>query len=507
MSLPRIRLYVADFDDPPVMTDPEVGQLILDRVGDGDAPEGMYSMLLVAGDYARIWAARAPEFREELLARADQLYRRAARDTQGRFYTTPEDEGGLPNPALADLERRLDELATDVSTLQVDELADLANHYTKMEQDQRDRGQDTLIGEKASQSALDAEEAAREAADNALSTRVDGKADTTALDDYRTEADQDLIDGAEATARSEADNILSGRIDAEERTRGAADTRLEGFINSLQTEVQTDRTAAQAIGRIANANRQSIVDVNVRIDDLPSGGTTDLSAYRTSSDQDIIDNRHTQGILLARQEASTADGKAVAAQEDADDAQARLDAVEANGWVTNDRLSSEVAGRFITAAQAQAISDNSAAIAALPPTTIADPVVSPDYWVDDNAARTFTVHFDAAALALTGAAKVRLVIQGNTRTVNVAANQHTYDFTFDATSSTNISGARRVGQTVRADTFVLDASDAQLHHVIGLLRVVAEAPSGGVQVVELANEAAYTALAVKDPNTIYYVAA
>ena len=102
---------------------------------------------------------------------------------------------------------------------------------------------------------------------------------------------------------------------------------------------------------------------------------------------------------------------------------------------------------------------------------------------------------------------MRLVIQGNTRTVNVAANQHTYDFTFDATSSTNISGARRVGQTVRADTFVLDASDAQLHHVIGLLRVVAEAPSGGVQVVELANEAAYTALAVKDPNTIYYVAA
>ena len=41
----------------------------------------------------------------------------------------------------------------------------------------------------------------------------------------------------------------------------------------------------------------------------------DLSAYRTAVDQDIIDNRHTQGILLARQEAATADGKAVAAQE------------------------------------------------------------------------------------------------------------------------------------------------------------------------------------------------
>ena len=43
--------------------------------------------------------------------------------------------------------------------------------------------------------------------------------------------------------------------------------------------------------------------------------TIDLSAYRTAIDQNIIDNRHTQGILLARQEAATADGKAVAAQE------------------------------------------------------------------------------------------------------------------------------------------------------------------------------------------------
>ena len=57
-------------------------------------------------------------------------------------------------------------------------------------------------------------------------------------------------------------------------------------------------------------------------------GTADLTGYRTAAAQDIIDNRHTQGILLARQEARTADGKAVAAQEDADDAQSRLTILE-----------------------------------------------------------------------------------------------------------------------------------------------------------------------------------
>ena len=111
--------------------------------------------------------------------------------------------------------------------------------------------------------------------------------------------------------------------------------------------------------------------------------------------------------------------------------------------------------------------------------TIADPVIEPEYWIDNNDAHTFTVHFDAAALALTGAAKVRLTIQGNPVTVNVASNQHTYAFTFNATASTNISNARSVGQTVRADTFVLDSSDAELYHVIGLLRVVDAAPSAG----------------------------
>ena len=64
------------------------------------------------------------------------------------------------------------------------------------------------------------------------------------------------------------------------------------------------------------------------------GGTADLSAYRTSADQDIIDDRHTQGVLLARQEARTADGKAVAAQETAGDNADEIDDLQAEAATT-----------------------------------------------------------------------------------------------------------------------------------------------------------------------------
>ena len=198
-----------------------------------------------------------------------------------------------------------------------------------------------------------------------------------------------------------------------------------------------------------------------------------------TADQALAISRAGQGVLLARQEAREADGKATVAQEQNAGQDTRLEVIEDDGWVTDVRLAQEVKDQFITAEQAAAITANSDAIAALPPVTIADPIIEPAYWVDDNEARTVAVHFDDAALALTGAAKVRLTIQGNSVTVNIAADQHTYEFAYNATASTNISNARRVGQTVRADTFVLDSSDNQLYHVIGLLRVVAEAPGSG----------------------------
>ena len=81
-----------------------------------------------------------------------------------------------------------------------------------------------------------------------------------------------------------------------------------GNIAELQTEVST---ASQSIA----GNEARITTAEGKITTLENRPSGDLSAYRTSADQDIIDNRATQGILLARQEARAADGKAVAAQD------------------------------------------------------------------------------------------------------------------------------------------------------------------------------------------------
>ena len=208
------------------------------------------------------------------------------------------------------------------------------------------------------------------------------------------------------------------------------------------------------------------------------GSDVDLSAYRTSALQDIIDNRHTAGVLLARQEASTADEKAIAAQEDADDALAALDDKQATLTALTEvpGLQAALDAKQATPVPIGDVTGLQASLDALAPSTIVDPAIEPSYWVDINDARIFTVHFDSRALALDGATKVRLVIQGNPVTVNIAAEQHTYNFAFDATASANISRARRVGQTVRTDFYVLNAADAILYHVIGFIRVLATAP-------------------------------
>ena len=205
----------------------------------------------------------------------------------------------------------------------------------------------------------------------------------------------------------------------------------------------------------------------------------DISGYRTAANQDIIDNRHTAGILLARQEAATADGKAVAAQEDADNALLGLGDKQATLTALADvpGLQAALDAKQATPVAIADVTGLQAALDATPTPTIADPVIEPSYWVDTGDARAFTVHFDAAALALAGASKVRLTIQGISVTVNVAANQHTYNFAFNAQNSLTISTAIQAAQTVRADTFVLDSGDAQLYHTIGILRVVADEPN------------------------------
>ena len=264
----------------------------------------------------------------------------------------------------------------------------------------------------------------------------------------------------------------SSTVELEVFQLGTTKRTARNLLSAGEVKFTFQITTAEMSAIFRDASRQAIESAFVEFQ-VGLGRATEnnvLASYfenlvgtGLTADQALAIQRAGQGVLLARQEAREADGKATVAQEQNAGQDTRLEAIEDDGWVTNVRLAQEVKD----------------AIAAVPPVTIADPVIEPEYWVDDNEARTYAVHFDAAALALTGATKVRLTIQGNSVTVNIAADQHTYEFAYDATASANISNARRVGQTVRADTFVLDASDNQLHHVIGLLRVVAEAPGGG----------------------------
>lgn len=118
----------------------------------------------------------------------------------------------------------------------------------KIDQNTADLGterEERMAADKALQDALDAEEAARTAADAALGVRIDTEiaerkaADKTLQDNITAEAtaraEADTALGAridkEVTDRTNADNALGTRIDNEEDAREAADTTLQDNIN------------------------------------------------------------------------------------------------------------------------------------------------------------------------------------------------------------------------------------------------------------------------------------
>jgi hypothetical protein len=122
----------------------------------------------------------------------------------------------------------------------------------KIDQNTADLGterEERKAADKALQDALDAEEAARTAADAALGVRIDTEiaerkaADKTLQDNITAEAtaraEADTALGAridkEVTDRTNADNELGTRIDNEEDAREAADTTLQDNIDAEET--------------------------------------------------------------------------------------------------------------------------------------------------------------------------------------------------------------------------------------------------------------------------------
>ena len=159
----------------------------------------------------------------------------------------------------------------------------------KIDQNTADLGterEERKAADKALQDALDAEEAARTAADAALGVRIDTEiAERKAADKTL----QDNID-AEETARTEADTALGARIDKEIQDRTNADNALgtriddeEDAREAADTQLQTNITAEETARKAADKTLQDNIDatnahtINThRLDSNPVLNGTDI---------------------------------------------------------------------------------------------------------------------------------------------------------------------------------------------------------------------------------------
>ena len=177
----------------------------------------------------------------------------------------------------------------------------------KIDQNTADLGterEERKAADKALQDALDAEEAARTAADTALGVRIDTEiaerksADKTLQDNIdaekyaRTQEDTRLnarID-KEVTDRTNADNELGTRIDNEEDAREAADTTLQDNIDAEETaRTEADTTLQDNI----DATNAHTINTH-RLDSNPVLNGTDIkldgyekNAGTTPTDLDV----------------------------------------------------------------------------------------------------------------------------------------------------------------------------------------------------------------------------
>lgn len=159
----------------------------------------------------------------------------------------------------------------------------------KIDQNTADLGterEERKAADKALQDALDAEEAARTAADTALGVRID-----TEIAE-RKSADKTLQDNidAEETARTEADTALGVRIDKEIQDRTNADNALgtriddeEDAREAADTQLQTNITAEETARKAADKTLQDNIDatnahtINThRLDSNPVLNGTDI---------------------------------------------------------------------------------------------------------------------------------------------------------------------------------------------------------------------------------------
>lgn len=176
-------------------------------------------------------------------------------------------------------------LETEIAARKAEDIR-LEAKIDKNSTDLATEAEERKAADKALQDALDAEEAARTAADAALGVRID-----TEIAE-RKAADKTLQDNitAEETARTEADTALGARIDKEIQDRTNADNALgvriddeEDAREAADTQLQTNITAEETARKAANKTLQDNIDatnahtINThRLDSNPVLNGTDI---------------------------------------------------------------------------------------------------------------------------------------------------------------------------------------------------------------------------------------
>lgn len=176
-------------------------------------------------------------------------------------------------------------LETEIAARKAEDIR-LEAKIDKNSTDLATEAEERKAADKALQDALDAEEAARTAADAALGVRIDTEiAEREAADKTL----QDNID-AEETARTEADTALGVRIDKEIQDRTNADNALgtriddeEDAREAADTQLQTNITAEETARKAADKTLQDNIDatnahtINThRLDSNPVLNGTDI---------------------------------------------------------------------------------------------------------------------------------------------------------------------------------------------------------------------------------------
>ena len=176
-------------------------------------------------------------------------------------------------------------LETEIAARKAEDIR-LEAKIDKNSTDLATEAEERKAADKALQDALDAEEAARTAADTALGVRIDTEAEERKAADKTL---QDNID-AEETARTEADTALGARIDKEIQDRTNADNALgtriddeEDAREAADTQLQTNITAEETARKAADKTLQDNIDatnahtINThRLDSNPVLNGTDI---------------------------------------------------------------------------------------------------------------------------------------------------------------------------------------------------------------------------------------